>query len=112
MELHQSLPRDFALNEILPVAVIEDPLDKGPRKESDPVPAEFPMLIVDTNPLDTAARRTLLKDVPGYIQILKFLNTIRGYHLQCARVICPTLDRHESGILWIADQLHRLARGA
>src|SRR4029077_17941873 len=136
VELHQSLSRDSALNEFLPAAVTEDPfdkilperriaepsfffdrnqrklLDKGPRKQSDSVPAGPPMLIVDTNSLDTATRRTLLKDVPGQIQLLEFPDTIPGHHLQCACVICYTLDRHESGILRIADQSHRLARGA
>src|SRR5690349_9437117 len=31
------------------------------------------------------------------------------HHLQCAGVICSSLDRHESGILNIADQPHRFA---
>ena len=80
VELHQVLPRNSALNEILPAAITEDPLDKilperritepplfldrnqrkllgkGPRKQPDPVPAGLPMLIVNTNSLDTAAR--------------------------------------------------------
>ena len=89
MELRQGLPRDSAPNEILPATVTEDPfdkilperrlaeppffldwnqwklLDKGPGEQSGSIPAEFPMFTVDTYPLDTAARRTLLKDVPG-----------------------------------------------
>ena len=80
VELHQGLPRDSPLNEILPAAVTEDPLDKilpecrlaeppffldwnqrelldkSPRKEPDSVPAWHPMFIVDPNSLDPAAR--------------------------------------------------------
>ncbi len=89
MELRQGLPRDSAPNEILPATVTEDPfdkilperrlaeppffldrnqrklLDKGPGEQSDSIPAGHPVLIVDADSLDTAARRTLLKDVPG-----------------------------------------------
>src|SRR4029077_8971957 len=89
VELHQGLPRDSILHEILPTTVTEDPfdkilperrlseppsfpdrnqreqLDKGPGEQSDSVPAGHAMLIVDADSFDTAARRTLLKDVPG-----------------------------------------------
>src|SRR5678815_1740307 len=86
VESYQGLSRDSFLNEVLPAVVTEDPfdkilpqrriaepsffldrnqrelLDKSPRKESDSIPAGHPLLIVNPNSLDPAARRTLLKD--------------------------------------------------
>src|SRR5262245_17568571 len=89
VELHQGLLRGSPPNKILPPAVTENPLNKilsdrwvteppffldrnqrkllhkGPRKQSDSVKAGDPTLSVNTNSLDTATRRTLLKDIPG-----------------------------------------------
>ena len=75
-----------------------------PRLGKQPVPDAYSRMIgepgLDSHWPDTE------------FQFLEFFDTVRGHRLQCERVICPTLDRHEFGILRIADQPHRLARNA
>ena len=129
--MHQGLPRNSTLHEILPAAVAEDPLDKilperriaeppflldwnqrkllnkGPRKQSNPVPVRYPMVIVNTNPFHTAARRILFKHIPRQVQLLEFLDTIRGHALDRTRMISSTLDGHEPWMLGITNQSHR-----
>src|SRR4029079_1359175 len=44
--------------------------------------------------------------------MFELLDTMGGHHLQCAGVICSSLDRHESGILNIAGPPDRFAGSA
>lgn len=100
---YDSLSRDAVPHKILEASVTEYPFDevlsepgiaepsflldgnqrklfdKGLREQADAIPAGHPMLIVDADSLDAAARRIFLEYVPGEIQIVEFLEPLRGH---------------------------------
>jgi hypothetical protein len=65
------------------------------------------MLVVNTNPFHAAARRVLFKHIPGQVQLLEFLDTMRCHPLDRMRIICSALDGHEPWMLGITNQPHR-----